>query len=196
MDLPQLNQEFENNRNKLRSFVFRLTTNRADTEDILQDTYLKASTRLETFKGVSSLKTWIFSIAANLAKDHLRSKKRWPSNAMDLAKEETLRDPERYLSQFHKINASPNGAFELKEHINFCYTCIGKTLPVDQQMVILLKEVFGFKIPEIKEITGKTEGVVKHALLDARKTMQDIFDERCALINKAGVCHQCSELTG
>jgi len=43
---------------------------------------------------------------------------------------------------------------------------------------------------------NKTEGVVKHLLVDARKLMMDIFDQRCALINKNGVCHQCTELAG
>jgi len=196
MDLRQLNEEFEHNRSKLQSFVFRLTANRSDTEDILQETYIKASSKLDTFKGASSLKTWIFSIAANVAKDSLRSKKRWPVNSMDLAKEETLRDPGKYLSQFQTINASPFGAFELREHINFCFTCIGKTLPIDHQVVILLKEVFEFKISEIAEILDKTEGVIKHALLEGRKTMQDVFDHRCSLVNKTGACHQCSELNG
>jgi RNA polymerase sigma-70 factor (ECF subfamily) len=196
MDVQQLTKEFEVNRPKLRAFIFRLVADRSEADDIVQDTYVKAATKLDTFKGASSLKTWIFSIAANLSKDHLRTKKRWPDNAMDLAKEETLKFPDRYLSQFQKINASPSGGFELREHINFCFTCICKTLSIDHQVVILLKEFFDFKVSEIAEITGKTEGTVKHALMDSRGILGDIFEHRCALINKAGVCHQCSELNG
>ncbi|MEO0469464.1 MAG: RNA polymerase sigma factor, partial [Bacteroidota bacterium] len=37
---------------------------------------------------------------------------------------------------------------------------------------------------------------VKYLLQDGRHTMQNIFTRRCALINKEGVCHQCSELNG
>jgi RNA polymerase sigma-70 factor, ECF subfamily len=37
---------------------------------------------------------------------------------------------------------------------------------------------------------------VKYLLQDARKTMVEIFDNRCSLVNKNGVCHQCSELNG
>ncbi len=36
----------------------------------------------------------------------------------------------------------------------------------------------------------------KYLLQDGRKTMTHIFDNRCALVNKNGVCHQCSELNG
>jgi RNA polymerase sigma-70 factor (ECF subfamily) len=46
------------------------------------------------------------------------------------------------------------------------------------------------------QLLDRTEGVVKYLLQDARCTMTDIFDQRCALVNKNGVCHQCSELNG
>lgn len=197
MSPEALNKTFEESRRQLKSFVFRIVTNVADTEDIVQDTYIKASTRLDTFKGESTLKTWFFTIASNLAKDHLRAKHRWPINAMDLAREESIKNPEIHIAAFLGINqTSPHGKFELREHINLCFTCIGKTLPIEQQLAVMLKEIFEFRIEEMAVILGKTEGVVKHALLNARKTMQDIFDKRCSLINKNGACHQCSELNG
>jgi len=142
----ELNEEFEINRSKLRSFVFRLTTNKADTDDIVQDTYIKASTKLETFKGASSLKTWIFSIAANLAKDHLRSKKRWPSYAMDLAKAETLRDPGEISfkisndSMDTKWGIRAEGTYQLLlPHAS------AKTLPGRSTGLILLKKCMDLK---------------------------------------------------
>jgi RNA polymerase sigma-70 factor (ECF subfamily) len=116
---------------------------------------------------------------------------------MDLAREETVKHPEIHMVRFLEINkTSPNGRFEVREHINFCFTCIGKTLPIDQQVAILLKEIFDFKIQEIAVILSKTEGIVKHLLFNSRRTMEDVFDQRCSLINKNGVCHQCSELSG
>lgn len=189
--------EFETHKGKLRSYFFRLITNREDVEDILQDTYIKASEKLHTFEQRSSLKTWLFTIATNLAKDLLRTKKRWSANAMDMAKEASMQHPEIHIAQFLKINqTSPQGAFEIKEHIHFCFTCIGKTLPVEQQVAVLLKEVYDFKVSEVARILNQTEGVVKHLLFNGRKTMQDIFENRCSLINKEGACHQCSELNG
>jgi RNA polymerase sigma-70 factor (ECF subfamily) len=196
MESQDLNTEFELHRKQLRSFIFRITANREDTEDILQETWLKASTRLNTFQGRSSLKTWIFAIATNLARDHHRARARWPVNATDMAREESMRDPDRYISRFLEINATPHGIFELREHVGFCFTCIGKTLPLEQQVVVLLKEIFQFTIAEIAEIVEATPGVVKHHLFNARQDLQRIFDERCTLINKEGVCHQCSELNG
>lgn len=47
---------------------------------------------------------------------------------------------------------------------------------------------------EMMIILEETEGKVKYLLQSARKTMTEIFNHRCALINKSGICHQCSEL--
>jgi RNA polymerase sigma-70 factor (ECF subfamily) len=180
----QLNRDFERVRGQLKSFIFRITASVPDTEDIVQDTYLKALEKLDTFKGASSLKTWFFTIASNLTRE-------------DLARAESMRHPDIHIPAFLEINqTSPHGKFELREHINLCFTCIGKTLPIEQQLAVLLKELFDFKIAEIATILGKTEGVVKHTLLNARKSMQEIFEMRCSLINKQGACHQCSELNG
>lgn len=188
---------FEEHRPQLRSYLFRLTAHQEDTEDLLQDTYVRAAEKLDTFQGRSSLKTWLFTIATNLARDYLRSRKRWRVDAMDNAKAESLRHPGIHIARFMEIHqSSPQGAFELNEHINFCFTCIGKTLPVEQQVALLLKEIFDYKISEIVDIMSVSEGVVKHLLFDARKTMQGIFEKKCALINKEGTCHQCSELNG
>ena len=91
---------------------------------------------------------------------------------------------------------SPQGDFEIKEHIAFCFTCVSKSLPLEQHLALLLKEIYAFKVKEIAEIIGATEAMVKYYLNVGRSKMIDIFDGRCALINKKGVCHQCSELNG
>lgn len=70
-----LNKEFEHCRPQLKSYILRITASVEDTEDIVQDTYLKAVSNILAFKGKSSLKTWIFAIASNLAKDNLKAKK-------------------------------------------------------------------------------------------------------------------------
>ena len=48
----------------------------------------------------------------------------------------------------------------------------------------------------IVDVLDSTRGRVRHGLADARATMTEIFDRRCVLINKKGVCHQCSEMQG
>ncbi|HTE30372.1 MAG TPA: RNA polymerase sigma factor [Chryseolinea sp.] len=188
--------EFEKFKPQLKSFILRMTASVEDTEDLLQDTFIKVSENLDTFQNKSSFRTWVFAIASNLAKNSLRSKMRWTDNVTDLAKAATLESPHimQGFIQVHQV--SPHGAFEIREHIGFCFTCIGKTLPIEQQIALLLKEVYEFKVAEIAEILEETEGVVKHLLFNGRQKMIAVFDKRCSLINKKGICHQCSELNG
>lgn len=78
MNRENLTLSFEQNRPQLKSYVLRLTASVEDAEDIVQDTFIKAFSNIQTFKGDSSLKTWIFAIASNLAKDLLKSKNAGP----------------------------------------------------------------------------------------------------------------------
>ena len=152
-----------------------------------QDTFIKAHKNIDTFKNQSSIKTWVFAIATNLTKNFLRSKKLWTDNVTDLGKEAAMSSPDFMEKIMEVRQSSPHTAFEFSEHINFCFTCIGKTLPIEQQVALLLKEIYDFKVIEIVEILEVTEGVVKHLLFNSRQTMIKIFDKRCALINKEGI---------
>lgn len=181
---------------ELKSYLYRFTTSKEDTEDIAQETFAKAFQKLDTFKGNSSFKTWLFSIATNLAKDHLRARQRWTTVAQDKCKELIGSSP-HLAKELHQINAtSENGKYEIREHIDFCFTCITKTLTLEQQLSLMLADIYDFKVKEIGEILNATTGVVKHYLHDARTIMQIVFEQRCALVNKKGICHQCSELNG
>lgn len=196
MDRDQLVKGFAETSAQMKSFILRITASVADAEDILQDTFIKATDRLNTFREESSLKTWLFAIAANLAKDNQRAKKRWVENVTDITKEAALADEEFFREAMSIRATSPQGQFEIKEHIAFCFTCISKSLPLEQQITILLKEVYEFKISEIAQILDTTEAMVKYYLHAGRSKLVDVFENRCALIKKQGICHQCSELNG
>ena len=142
MTVELLNAEFENNLRQLKSYLLRITASVSDAEDIVQDTYIKALEKLNTFRGESSLKTWFFTIASNLAKDNLRVQKRWSENVTDISRAAALADKEFFAEAMNIRMNSPQGQFEAKEHIAFCFTCISKSLPLEQQLCIFLKEVY------------------------------------------------------
>ena len=72
MTIEQLTNEFELVRPQLKSYILRITASVEDAEDIVQDSFIKASQKIDTFRGGSSVKTWIFTIARNLRIDRLR----------------------------------------------------------------------------------------------------------------------------
>ncbi len=188
--------EFIQFRNELKSFIYRMVNHRPEAEDIAQDTYIKAFKNLSSFQGKSSFKTWTFSIAANLVKDSFRAKQKWGEDWQDLGKEFNQENKEILQDKVNASHTSEHGKFVIREHINFCFTCITKTLSLTEQICLLLKEVYHFKVHEITLITGLTEGKIKHSIADARKDMSRIFERRCSLISKKGICHQCTELNG
>ena len=195
-DINAFQELFSEFQHQLKSYLYRLVTDRNDADDLTHDTFVKAFDKISTFKGNSSLKTWVFSIATNLAYDLMKSYKRWSADAQDRSKalaigNKSVSDAINLVSY-----ASGEGAYEMREHIDFCFTCISKTLPIEQQVALILKDIYQFSVAEIALILENTEGIVKHLLIDARKTMIGIFDNRCALVNKNGVCNQCSELNG
>jgi len=196
MTTEEFTLDFEASRPQLKSYVLRMTASTQDTEDIVQDTWIRAHENLSTFKGRSSVKTWIFAIASNLTIDYLRKKKRWPENVTDVCKEAAMNNQKFFQESMQIRQTSPQGQFEIKEHVSFCMTCVSKSLPIQQNITLLLKEVYEFSVKNVANIMNHTEPMIKYYLHNARKKMAEVFDQRCALINKNGVCHQCTELNG
>jgi RNA polymerase sigma-70 factor, ECF subfamily len=195
-DINAFQDLFSEFQNALKSYLYRLLANRNDAEDLLHDTFIKAYDKLSTFKGEASLKTWVFQIATHLAYNYLQRQKRWTPDVSEKAKQLVLSNPTLRNDIIKTHETAPDAKYDMKEHIDTCFTCIAKNLPIENQIVLMLKDVYDFSISEICLIMTKTEGVIKYLLQDGRKTMTDIFDNRCALINKNGVCNQCSELNG
>lgn len=192
----EFERAFVADRDRLVSYLFRLTASRQDAEDLAQETYLKASRSLAGFHGRSKLGTWVFAIATNLARDNFRAKMRWKEDTQDRCRTDTEAEP-RKVDRMRELAArSPAEKYEFREHIDYCFTCLAKTLRIDAQIILILKEMYRFTVPEIMEIMNLSEGRVKHALADARRIMMDIFNRRCALIRKEGACRQCSEIAG
>jgi RNA polymerase sigma-70 factor, ECF subfamily len=193
-DIQAFQTLFGEFQSQLKSYLYRMVTDRSITEDLTHDTFIKAFSKLSTFNQESSLKTWVFKIATNLAYDHLRTLKRWQADAQDRAADLAISSEEIRQVFWMVHDTSPFGAYEMREHIDYCFTCISKTLPIENQVALILKNMYDFQVKEIGLILEKTEGVIKHLLNDARNTMTDIFEHRCALINQHGICHQCSHI--
>ncbi len=195
-DINSFHQLFAEFQQQLKSYLYRLTANRNDADDLTHDTFVRSFDKLFSFKGESNLKTWVFRIGTNLAFDLLRKRKLWPVDAQDQSRAVSKSSPEVQKAYKYINENSPEGAYEILEHIDFCFTCISKTLPAEQQVGLILKDVYSFKQKEIAEILDTTISRVKHMLHSARETMTGIFDNRCSLINKSGACYQCTELNG
>lgn len=189
-----VNRAFLDIKDKLSSYLYRLTANREDAQDLLHDTFLKVTEKIDTFQARSSFKTWVFAIATNLAYDNKRVKNRWEADAQDKCKTAAMSNQHYMDRMVGAFQSQTEKRFDIVEHINYCFTCLAKNLDLEMQIAIILKEIYDFKREEIAEILKLSEGVVKHLLHDGRKNLQEKYNHRCAMINKTGACYQCAEL--
>ena len=181
---------------QLKSYIYRLMANRNEMEDLVQDVFILAFENVKSFKGEASLKSWVFTIATHEAFKVLKKKKRWREDTLLLVRDFAHRHDPIMESLERTHREDPFGKFEIKEHIDYCFTCLSRTLPLEQQVALILKDVYDFDVKETAQIMDKTPGVVKHLLHDARKMMVTVFDNQCALVSGTGACHQCSRLSG
>lgn len=180
-------------RRPLFAYVYRMVTHRADAEDLMQDVLVRVLENLRTYRAEASFKTWVFGIATHACLDHLRGKRRWRVDAQLEGEREHDSDPEQVQSLVALIN-QPDFVYEVREHIAFCFACIGRTLEPEEQAAIMLKEVLGFTAQEAAGILGVSEPIFRHRLSSARSKMIGSFEGLCQLINKSGACWQCTGL--
>jgi len=178
----------------LGTFLYRMTAMGQDAEDLTQETALKALETIGELDGASSFRIWIFRIAASSALEYLREQKQWDPDAQLRASGRAGEDSpmRRRLEKLH--NSSPHTSFQIREHIDFCFTCMGRTLPPRELASLLLAEVHGFSSEEGAEALGDSGRVFRFRVQQARDTLVDHYETRCALINQQGTCTQCTGL--
>ena len=177
----------------LASLTYRMVGNREDSEDLQQESILRAFTKLAGFRGNASFRTWLFAIATRACIDHLRKKQRWRWNAQ-VETEQICAGNASLREEVLATLRDPGFAFDVHEHIAFCFSCVARTLPPDQEAAVILREIFAFSNSEAAQILELTESVFRHRLSAGRKKMQEHFENLCALINKNGACYQCHRL--
>lgn len=180
-------------RKPLYGYIYRMVTLRQDAEDLLQDVLVRVLEGIREYRGDARFKSWLFGIATHVCLDHLRSKKRWRVEAQQIGEQEAVAVPEN-VNGLSAFMGQPGFQFEIREHIAFCFACISRTLPPEEQAALLLREVLGFSAQEAAGILRVSEPVFRHRLRAARGKMTEDYEGLCALINKTGVCHQCRGL--
>jgi len=188
LQIEYLKSELENvireNYNKLYSYVFRITGNHQDSEDILQNAFLNAYKNLSKFKNQAKLYTWLFRIVINESYKYFEYIKKLPLTRIT----EKLGVSEQEF--FSQIEYTPK--FEdnlvIDEMREKCLQAFLKCLPKNQRVCFLLKTCLNLKNKEIAEILDMTVENVKVTIFRGRKRLQELFAMRCSLIDPKKPC--------
>lgn len=149
-------------------FLIYLVKNRSVAEDLSHEVYVRVLKAYEKFEGKSSEKTWLFSIAKNVAIDYFRKnsvRERHSFDAFDWEREQLV-SPMKTPEQFLELNDDMQQILEALEK------CTG-----DQKMVIVMRYFQELSILETAEILGWTEGKVKTTHHRAIKALRTILQK-------------------
>lgn len=151
--------------------AMRMTRNKADAEDLVQETYLKAYRGFGGFEEGTNLKAWLYRILTNTYINIYRKKQRRPDET-DLAEVEDL-----YLyRRLGGLEAATAGRSAEEELLDLFAESEVKeameSLPENFRLAVLLADVEGFAYKEIAEILDIPIGTVMSRLHRGRKALQ------------------------
>jgi len=155
----------------LYTAALRLTKNRADAEDLVQEAYLRAYRGFEGFQEGTNLKAWLYKILTNTFINSYRASKRRPEKA-DVEDVEDLYLFRRVVST-DPAAAGRSAEEEVLEHITDDEVKEAiESLPEAFRIAVLLADVEGFSYKEIAEITDVPIGTVMSRIHRGRKALQ------------------------
>ena len=136
---------------------------RDGAEEVVQDTFVRAFASLESFRGDSSLRTWLFTIARRLVVDRRRAFRR----RREVGDLEDVDAATEYTALDGLI------ASEAKKKV---WGAVGKLSPT-QREVFLLRVNEGLSYKEIAEVAGTTEGAARVHYHNALRTVKENLNE-------------------
>jgi RNA polymerase sigma factor (sigma-70 family) len=154
------------------NFAYRLTLDRDDAKDLVQDTYMKAFRFIESFQTGTNAKAWLFRILKNSFINDYRKKSKEP-NKVDYQEVETYynsEDVNRQITADLRVES-------LKDMIGDEISNALNSLEVDFRTVIILCDLEGFKYEEMAKILDIPIGTVRSRLHRARQLLKEKLSE-------------------
>lgn len=162
---------------KIRRYVARLV-GAGDAEDVTQEVFVKVNAALGSFRGESSLSTWLYRIATNAATDHLRKSRgnrSWqggdedPGSGAPLGEDDAAADRATPLPDSQLI----------RSEMNHCIRGIAETLPENYRAVLILSDFEELTNNEIAGVLGISLETVKVRLHRARTKLKKELEHQC-----------------
>jgi RNA polymerase sigma-70 factor (ECF subfamily) len=157
------------------NLVSRLTDDAAEASDVVQEVFLKVFRNVSSFRGDSSLKTWVYRIAVNESRNY----RRWFSRhrKCEVAMEPTPGETHGYLDWMTDPARSPLEQALDHEKKALIETALSEVNP-SYRAALVLREIEGLSYEEIAEILEISLGTVKSRILRGREALRERLAER------------------
>ncbi|WP_026570088.1 MULTISPECIES: RNA polymerase sigma factor SigX [Sediminibacillus] len=154
----------------LYQFLIYMTKDKEQAEDLVQEVYIKVLKSYHTFKGESSEKTWLFSIARHVAIDYFRKQSNKRKRILDFF------DWGERGEQLEDQSILPEEIAEQNEEVRQIYHCLDKC-SLDQKSVIILRYIQSFSLKETAETLGWSISKVKTTQHRAIKALRQLLQQ-------------------
>jgi RNA polymerase sigma-70 factor, ECF subfamily len=164
-----LNDLMERHATPVFHFLCRMVGNEDDANDLAQETFVRVFKSAKSFRAEQKFSTWLFTIAANLARNHFRWRSRHPSVSLE------AESPESKTSLTDTLPASspaPNETTLANERDRAVRAAVQK-LPAEMREAIVLCEWEERSVAEAANIMATTPKAVESRLYRARQRLRD-----------------------
>ena len=161
---------FERHRRELQVHCYRMLGSYQDSEDLLQETFLRAWRSRADFERRSSFRTWLYRIATNACLDALERQKRRPRRHEGGFGDLPWLEP--FPDQLLDEAAGPTPSVVAKETIELAFLAAIQHLPATQRAVLILRDVLGYSARETADLLDTSVAAANSALQRARATLQ------------------------
>ena len=160
---------------RLHVMIMQMVNSEADAYDIAQEAFLKAYHSLRYFNGNSAFYTWLYTIAANQARNFIRKRKRMNTYSIDndengdpLEKNSELSDP--------ALAADPMRGAQVNDLKKRLKVAMEQLSPAHREVVTLC-DIMGLNYGEIAKMLNVSEGTLRSRLHYAHKQLQGLLED-------------------
>lgn len=158
---------------RVYGLVYNMTSNHEETNDLLQDIFLKAYRSIKGFRGDSSFYTWIHTIGINMTINFLKKRNRRRGPSLDDIDARIENDPNFIEATATTDPRREANLSELQKRLNE----VMQKLSHDHRAVVTMFDVQGMPHAEIAKILGISEGTVRSRLFYAHRQLQNYLEE-------------------
>jgi RNA polymerase sigma-70 factor (TIGR02960 family) len=164
----------ERHRRELHVHCYRMLASFDEAEDAVQETFLRAWRRRETFEGDTLFRAWLYRIATNVCLDMLRTRSRRVGDVRSSADVPHLQPyPDRLLDEIAPSDDEPDVVAVERETIELAFLAAMQVLPPRQRAALILRDVLGWPAADTATLLSTSVAAANSALQRARATMQD-----------------------
>lgn len=163
-------------KDRVYNVVFRFLGNHEDALDVSQEVFVRAYRGIEGFQGHAQVYTWLYSIAANLARNRLRDQGRKGRNrgaSLEAMEENAPQAAHAALA----VREDPRAAAQRQELDAALQHCL-EQLPEVYRLAFVLRIADGLRYEEIAASVGCPQGTVKSRLNQARGLLKECLQQK------------------